>query len=309
MEDMFKTFPKHNCSWLKGKITWYKNQDFWFPHLFHLGGFSVHQNYKAEPSDVLLCSCPKTGTTWLKGLAFSIVTREKFDPSTSPLLTTLTHECVPFLELDLDKIEHNHKNSTFPLVATHLPYPSLPESVLDANCKIVYIYRNTKDVVVSHYHYLREALKVPVEDSPFVEAFEEFCEGISYYGPYWDHILGYWKASLERPDRVLFLKYEDLKTDPTTNVKKLAEFIGYPFSIEEENAGVVENIVKLCSFEHLSSLEVNKSAGKLRKIVENRLYYRKAKVGDWENYFTDEMKEKIDRLMDEKLSVTGLVLK
>ncbi|KAL9996221.1 putative quercetin-3-sulfate 4'-sulfotransferase [Helianthus debilis subsp. tardiflorus] len=105
-------------------------------------------------------------------------------------------------------------------------------------------------------------------------------------GPYWDHILGYWKASLETPERILFLKYEDLKRTPTSNVKRLADFIGYPFLVNEEKAGVP-------------------GGGSL----ENRLYYRKAKDGDWQNYFTDEMKEKIDKLMDEKLGDTGLVLK
>ncbi|KAJ9565457.1 hypothetical protein OSB04_001423 [Centaurea solstitialis] len=135
-------------------------------------------------------------------------------------------------------------------------------------------------------------------------AFDDFCQGVSWYGPYWDHILGYWKASQERPGRILFLKYEDMKRDGRNDVKRLAEFIGYPFSVEEEKAGVVEDIIKLCSFENLSNLEVNKS-GMHRTTVENRIYFRKAKDGDWENYFTEEMKEKIDKLTHQKLMGTG----
>ncbi|KAJ9565458.1 hypothetical protein OSB04_001424 [Centaurea solstitialis] len=99
-----------------------------------------------------------------------------------------------------------------------------------------------------------------------------------------------------------------MKRDIGNEVRRLAEFIGYPFSIEEEKDGMVEKIIKLCSFENLSNLEVNKS-GKLRgeyNVIENRIFYRKAKVGDWENYFKDEMKEKIDKLMDQKMSETGL---
>ena len=42
--------------------------------------------------------------------------------------------------------------------------------------------------------------------------------------------------------------------------------------------------------------------------IENKLFFRKAKDGDWKNYFTDKMKEKIDKLIDEKLAGTGLVL-
>ncbi|KAL8225279.1 hypothetical protein R6Q57_017836 [Mikania cordata] len=112
--------------------------------------------------------------------------------------------------------------------------------------------------------------------------------------------------------KILLLKYEDMKQDTAGSVKRLAEFTGYPFSIEEEKAGVIENIIKLCSFENLSNLEVNKS-GSCRPrpsvTIENRALFRKGKVGDWRHYLTEEMKEKIDKLMDEKLGHTGLLKK
>ncbi|XP_071714400.1 flavonol sulfotransferase-like [Rutidosis leptorrhynchoides] len=310
MEEMLETFPQHNCTWLKVNLTLYKYQNFWTTKQFLEGGILTQKNFKAEPTDIFLCSCPKTGTTWLKALAFAIVTCHNFNKSTSPLLTSSPHDCVPFIEKSIQIVGKNPKDSNFPLIATHLPYPSLPESVISSNCKIVYIYRNTKDAIVSQYHFLRKAFMISLEDAPFDMAFDEFCQGISAYGPYWDHILGYWKANLESPDRILLLKYEDVKTDPITNVKKLAEFMGYPFSIKEETSGVVDDIIKLCSFKNLSNLDVNKTGrSKFCSEVENRLFMRKAKDGDWEKYFTDEMKEKIDKLMDEKLSGTGLVLK
>ncbi|GKA46844.1 flavonol 4'-sulfotransferase [Tanacetum coccineum] len=285
MEENFKTLPQHTCRWSKGRLIYYKYKGFWNVQELH-EGIMAQRSFKAQPSDVLLCSFPKTGTSWLKALAFAIK--------------------------DLKQIEENHKNSCFPLVATHLPYTCLPKSAIASNCKIVYIYRNIKDVIVSYYNFVRARLNVPMEDALFEEAFQEFCQGISAYGPYWDHLLGYWKGSLERPGTILLLKYEDMKGDTSSNVKRLAEFIGYPFSVKEEKAGMVESIIKLCSFQNLSHLEVNKS-GKHRPeepdAIENRLYFRKAKDGDWEDYLTDEMKEKIDKLIDEKLKDTGLVLK
>jgi hypothetical protein len=83
-----------------------------------------------------------------------------------------------------------------------------------------------------------------------------FVKDITPCGPYWDHLLGYWRASLESPERILFLKYEDLKNETVYWVKKMAQFMGYPFSLEEEDKGVVQKIIDLCSFENLSSLEV-----------------------------------------------------
>ena len=46
-------------------------------------------------------------------------------------------------------------------------------------------------------------------------------------------MLGYWRASLESPERILFLKYEDLKNETIYWVKEIAQFIGYPFSLKK----------------------------------------------------------------------------
>ena len=70
-------------------------------------------------------------------------------------------------------------------------------------------------------------------------------------------MLGYWSTSLQSPDKVLFLKYEDLKNDTVFYVKKMAEFMGFPFSLEEEGKGTVQKMVDLCSFKNLSKLGVN----------------------------------------------------
>ncbi|RDX65916.1 Cytosolic sulfotransferase 15, partial [Mucuna pruriens] len=126
----------------------------------------------------------------------------------------------------------------------------------------------------------------PASLSPLTleEAFEMYCNGITEFGPWWSHMLGYWKESIVRPNKVLFLKYEDLKENVNFHVKKVAEFLGCPFTEEEENNGVIESIIKLCSFEKMKDLEVNKS-GKINfeiKTFNNKLFFRKAEIGDWQ---------------------------
>ncbi|KAL3336588.1 hypothetical protein AABB24_029307 [Solanum stoloniferum] len=89
------------------------------------------------------------------------------------------------------------------------------------------------------------------------EMFDHFCKGVSLYGPFWNQVLDYWKESIENPDKVFFLMYEEIKKQPKIQLKRLAEFLECPFSIEEENCGVVEEILRMCSFENLRNLEVN----------------------------------------------------
>ncbi|OVA19428.1 Sulfotransferase domain [Macleaya cordata] len=146
----------------------------------------------------------------------------------------------------------------------------------------------------------------PTRSLPLEEALDLFCNGVSRFGPFWDHVLGYWKASLERPQTTLFLKYEDMKMDPKTHLKRLTEFLGYPFSVEEESEGVVDEILSLCSFEQLRNLDVNKY-GKARLGCYNKIFFRKGEVGDWKNYLTPSMVERLDRLIEEKLHGSGFV--
>ncbi|KAJ4705456.1 Sulfotransferase [Melia azedarach] len=192
-----------------------------------------------------------------------------------------------------------------PLWSTHIPYSSLPKSIIDLGCKIVYICRDPKDAFVSLWHF-KEGEKY--ENQGFIpeEAFETFCKGVYFYGPYWEHFLGYWKASQEFPDRVLFLKYEKLMEDTGLYLKRLATFIGYPFSLQEENEGVVQNIIDLCSFENLSNLEVNKGGKHYYSAKNNKAFFRKGKVGDWKNYMSSEMAERLDKIVEEKLAGSGL---
>ncbi|KAJ4705452.1 Sulfotransferase [Melia azedarach] len=264
----------------------------------------AQENFRAKPDDIFLCSFPKSGTTWLKALSFATATRTRFHNSENPLLTKSPHDCIPFLEVYFNKNPTMLESLDPPLWSTHIPYSSLPKSIIDSGCKIVYICRDPKDAFVSLWHF-RKRIESHNPGIIFEEAFEMFCKGSSFYAPYWEHFLGYWKASLEFPDRVLFLKYEEMMEDTALYLKRLAEFIGHPFSLQEENEGVVQNIVDLCSFENLSNLEVNKSGKRDCIVVNNNAFFRKGKVGDWKNYLTSEMAERLDKIIEEKFAGSG----
>lgn len=114
---------------------------------------------------------------------------------------------------------------------------------------------------------------------------------------------------MRRPEKVFFLKYEELMEDPVSKAKRLAEFLGCPFSLEEEKEGVVEEIIRLCSFDNLSKLEVNKSGDQASVFrIPNSCYFRTGKVGDWRNHLSPEMARTLDAVMDEKLQGSDLTL-
>ena len=90
------------------------------------GIISFHRNFHAKATDLLLCTLPKSGTTWLKALAFSIVNRDHYAPARTPLLTSSPHALVPCCEFDLFENDQNSINldglESPRIFATHASY-------------------------------------------------------------------------------------------------------------------------------------------------------------------------------------------
>ncbi|GMH01813.1 hypothetical protein Nepgr_003652 [Nepenthes gracilis] len=308
-KDLLSSLPKEK-GWVLTYL--YQYQGFWHTSRQLQGVVACQKHFQARPTDILLATTPKSGTTWLKAILYATAnrTRHHANSQTHPLLTHNPHELVPFLELkvysDGDRVPDISSLPPPRLFSTHLPVHSLPESVKDSeDCKLVYLCRNPKDTFISLWHFTNNLRPQNLGSLPLVEAFERFCRGVSLYGPFWDHVLGYWRESLEKPRKVFFLKYEDMNDRPAFHLRRLAEFLGCPFSVGEETAGVVEQIVELCSFDKLSTLEVNRS-GRLSSGEENKAFFRKGKVGDSANYLTREMIERFDSISEEKFLGCGL---
>ncbi|KAG5527749.1 hypothetical protein RHGRI_028629 [Rhododendron griersonianum] len=160
------------------------------------------------------------------------------------MITNHPHDLVPSLELQvyggglvLADNSPPHLPSNTPvstsILSTHIPYQILGETLNSSDCRVVYVARNPKDTLVSLWHfenseYLRETEPIPLED-----IVSKFCEGTVMFGPYFEHVLGYHKESLGRPEKFFFITYEELKSDPNVHVKRLAEFLGCPFVGED----------------------------------------------------------------------------
>ncbi|XP_048443854.1 cytosolic sulfotransferase 5-like [Pyrus x bretschneideri] len=281
-QEIISTLPK-DTGWAAEH--YYQYQNFWYPQVFLEGVIWAQQDFRARDSDIFLATFPKCGTTWVKALMIAIKNRKDCDYSSHPLLTKNPHDIVPYIELLVHQdnpVEYLDSMASPRLLASHIPHSSLPNSLLDSDTRVVYIARNPKDVLVSFW------------------AFSEKLRS-----------KGYWEASLKNPNKVLFFKFEDLKADTEGCVKRLAEFIGYPFSSEEEKEGAVQEIIKFCSFENLSSLEVNKSGTyhvgpKTDEKFSNDVFFRRGETGDSQKHLTPEMLERLDKITEQKFGASGL---
>ncbi|KAE8802400.1 Sulfotransferase 17 [Hordeum vulgare] len=238
------------------------------------GIIAMQRSLSTRPGDVLLASFPKCGTTWLKALIFATMTRAAYPPASPshPLRRLNPHDCVILVdrlfavgrEAVLDRLPSPR------LMCTHMPLSVLPPSISGGpDCKIVYICRDQKDMVVSMWHFAKRV----------------------------------------RPDISLQEVFETMFQNPVDKVRKLAQFLGRPFSDTEEEAGAVAEIVELCSLEHLKNLEANKkgSQGVFLKFSYDS-YFRKGVVGDWVNHLTPDMAKCLDAIFEEKFKGSGFTL-
>lgn len=131
------------------------------------------------------------------------------------------------------------------------------------------------------------------------------CVVRTLLGPY----IGALESKPGNPGKVLFLRYEDLKEEALVQVRRLADFLGKPFTSEEDRDGLVEEMARLCSFENLSSLEVNKDGfEKFSPDIEiyKNIFFQKGQVRNWKNHLTEEMAQFVAEVNDTKLGGSGL---
>ncbi|KAM3262908.1 hypothetical protein ACQJBY_053198 [Aegilops geniculata] len=136
---------------------------FWLPETVLARDLpAARDRFAPRPDDVLLASFPKSGTTWLKALAFATARRTTHPPSAHdhPLRRRNPHYCVPFLGIgfaldnDVDAVAAELEALPSPRVlATHLPFSLLPTG----RSRVVYVCRDPKDVLVSSWLFTRKA--------------------------------------------------------------------------------------------------------------------------------------------------------
>ncbi|KAJ3680389.1 hypothetical protein LUZ60_016667 [Juncus effusus] len=299
-------FPTHQGL---GFAPYLKYENYWYPEHLLKVTMAIKDTFKARSSDIILATVPKSGTTWLKAIIFCIINRQTYSVTNHPLLNSSPHDCFPFLHSIYENNNYDQLESMKDprLLAVHSPFSSLPDSVTESDCRIIYLCRDPKDAFVSLRHYLANMRPDGCKMTPFSEAFDLFCAGVSPFGPFWANMLEYWKESIKNPQKVIFVKYENLMEDTIGNVKQLGEFLGCPFSDEEEKRGVLEEIVELCSFKKMKGVKANKEGEHGTGLsFKNSAFFRKGKVGDWRKYMTIEMGEKLDEIVKEKLHGSGL---
>ncbi|NXA32723.1 ST6B1 Sulfotransferase, partial [Eudromia elegans] len=240
--------------------------------------FQALEDLEARGDDLVLASYPKCGVNWLIQIVSDLI----FTSTQSKCVSTE----LPFIECgDPDKYQRMKQIPSPRILATHLSYDCLPKSIFEKKAKasasyILVLFRNPKDTAVSFFHFHNNMPSIPSYSS-WDEFFSEFMNGKVSWGSYFDHAVT-WNKHIE-DENIMVVLYEDLKENLMSNVKQIAEFLGFSSTAEQ-----IQSIADRATFQ-----AVKDKSQETRGPVGSFLF-QKGVVGDWKNLFTEAQNQEMD---------------
>lgn len=212
--------------------------------------------------DVFLVSFPKSGNTWMRFLLINYL----YNSESQNIVYSDLEQFIPSI----------HKSSLASInaikgkkiVKSHFVDSSYP--------KIIYLVRDGRDALVSYYYYQKDL-------RGFEGSFEEFYYSkLSSEAGSWDeHLRAALKYEEQNEKHILFIKFEDLKTDPMANLTKVVSFLGE--TLDEEK---LKFAIERSSFNELKKMQASSGV-----IIDSKKvnFFRKGVSQQWTDYFSEEI--------------------
>ncbi|XP_011705640.1 PREDICTED: sulfotransferase 4A1-like [Wasmannia auropunctata] len=303
---LFKLYPNITNGFVKiGEKKWH------LPYKY-VDIINATYNFEVRQNDTWIVTYPRSGTTITQELIWLVANDMNFEQAHQrPLTHRFPYICSNAMDaLDVASCSSNvHKiiksdlefvqNQTSPrFIKTHLPFDLLP-TVKNSDCKIIYVARNPRDMVISiilSYSIILFNFHKNLTLYNYQGTFEQFCDlflnNHMTWSPYWEHVKEAW--AMRHRTNLLFLFYEDLIKDLPGNIKKVAEFFGKVYS-DEQIVKLAEHL-KIENFRENPMVNINSIKG----------FIRQGKIGNWKELFTAEIEEKFSKWISDNLKDTNL---
>lgn len=202
---------------------------------YALGLDPAGRNLAVFPDDTFIVSYPRSGNTWTRFLLGNLMHPEE------PATFLNIERMVPDAEAQSNRYLKTIPRPRF--IKTHEYFDHRYPNV-------IYIVRDPRDVVISYYHFQRKYGHI-TDNHPLEDYVNDFVEGrVSRNWGNWGENVGSWIGARLGSLRFLLLRYEDLVSQPTTELERLCQF----FAIKPEPV-LLEQTIERSSAQQMMKLE------------------------------------------------------
>ncbi len=226
----------------------------------------------------VLCSYPKSGNTWLRFLLSHVIRPGEIADGVD------VQKTVP--DIYVLKAKDLERNA-FSVIKSH-------EAFRPDYDRVVYLYRDPRDVAVSYFHHGKAtgavdgSLSLDEYAKQFVNS--EPISG-SGFGNWGEHV-GSWFGAKEDDPKFLPVSYEAMVSAPEAELTRIANFL--EISAEPD---VLATAVERASAAEMRRIEEAGNIGHKRgkqKFDENARFVRKAKAGSWRDELSPQAARRIE---------------
>ena len=247
---------------------------------------AILANFVARPSDVLITTTTKAGTTWMQQILHQL--RSGGDPDFFSI-----DDVVPWLELPRPGKSVAQVLSGYDAIAnprifkTHCTFEQTPG--VDT-ARIMLSSRDPRDCCVSYWHHVRDMndrVRNKVGLKQYSD-FESFFEDWLTFGSWYRNVGGWWPE--RNRHNLLWLRYEDMKHDLPGAIDSIIDFLGW----EVDHAGR-EAAVEYSSFDWMKS-NAEKFTRQLSSnvpVFKPGTFIRKGAIGGYKERLTKAQEERI----------------
>jgi hypothetical protein len=225
----------------------------------------VYKNVSQD--DLFLVSYPKSGNIWLRYILATLISSKKDYRTNLPEPVSGAYQTA---------LAFTNSDNRPRIIKSHRAYTVLYS-------KVIYIHRDPRDVVISYYSHHK---KYQTEfDTPLETYIREFVNGtMSPFGPWDKHLRSWMKSPLLKKNKLLILKYEDLKSDRFRSLKKISDFLSLNSDDEE-----IELAMESSSFDPFQNNgKLHRGSSGYFESFSGKTGAGPAGKGEWKNHFTPE---------------------
>jgi len=215
----------------------------------------------ANKENVYLVSYPRSGNTWMRYLLANIIR-----PDDQWHINNIDDVIPDMYQVDVGGYDKPI------IIKSHEPYT-------EDYSKVIYMYRDGRDVAVSYYN-------LSVTAYGYSGTFEEFIgsmlkgDPLVTYGSWQDHVTGWLEAS--KKQNVLYVKYEMLCSDTINILEQVVEFMNINSSVQ-----FLESAIRRSEFSRIRE-DVRKYSPHYANGFRGGV---KGGPGKWREVFSEQMNE------------------